>query len=351
MVVATSIEEQVKTKAMELGADFVGIASRSRFEAAPEWTDPRNLLSNFQSVISFGIATNRGSLESWFNKKNRRPEILGRRWGSVQVMQIALHLSHWLERQGFKSTFATDSGYTNVYRDYRPDFSQKHAAVAAGLGKPGRSSLVVHPEFGAAVQFGSVITEAELEPDSMMGDDFNPCADCEICINICPTKAIARKKTVSFVIEGREYTHNFVNKPICIWGCGGFTGHHYQMNGRTVGTWSYNDMPVPIKEIKEAEERTGSGIEGILYGVVNMGTTRHPMELAEMELSPSLWRFDGTEFCGYCQKVCLGTPEERQALLELHLNSGVVQIPEDKTLLNYLKIHNSKLRPWPIPGE
>jgi ferredoxin len=257
-----------------------------------------------------------------------------------------------LEGQGFDSTFVASNDYFNFYR-LQPDFSHKHSAVAAGLGKLGRSSNFMHPKFGTAVVLCSVITEAELEPDPMIADDFDPCADCSICIDICPTDAISRKKMQSFVMEEREFTHHLVNKAVCIWGCSGYTGHHYTMNGRTVGTWAYNDLPVPIKEIKAAEERGDTGYAGIIDSFRNTRyrRPRHPMEIAEILLTHDHAGVKGTEYCGSCQKICVGTMENRRALLELHLNSGVVQIPKDPTMLNYLKDYNGSLQPYPIPGE
>jgi len=68
MVSTTAIEEKIKTLTLELGADFVGIAPRYRFEHAPEWTRPENLLPDFRSIISYGIAMNRGSLKAWFSE-------------------------------------------------------------------------------------------------------------------------------------------------------------------------------------------------------------------------------------------------------------------------------------------
>ena len=66
-----SLEEDVKEKALSFGADFVGIAPRSRFEGAPKRSRPENLLPNFRSVIAFGIAMDRGPLEAFFSKRSR----------------------------------------------------------------------------------------------------------------------------------------------------------------------------------------------------------------------------------------------------------------------------------------
>ena len=80
-----SIEEKVKSLTLELGADFVGIASRSRFDGAPDFSDPKNLLPDFCSVIAFGITMNLGALEAWFSKRNRRPQALSDRWARHKI--------------------------------------------------------------------------------------------------------------------------------------------------------------------------------------------------------------------------------------------------------------------------
>ena len=153
-------------------------------------------------------------------------------------------------------------------------------------------------------------------------------------------------------MEGREYSHQFVNKGVCIWGCAGYTGHHYKINGRTVGTWSYNDLPIPIKEIKAAEERGDTAWAGIFDSFRNnrYREPRHPMEVAEILLTPD-HIMTNTRWYGNCSKVCMATMEERSALLELHINSGVAQIPDDPTLLHHLRAYNARLQPHRIPGE
>jgi epoxyqueuosine reductase QueG len=71
-----SLEQELKDRMLDLGADFVGIASRSRFEHAPDFSDPRKLLPEFRSVVAFGVTMSRGSLDVWFSKRNRRPLVL-----------------------------------------------------------------------------------------------------------------------------------------------------------------------------------------------------------------------------------------------------------------------------------
>ena len=46
-----SLEETIKERVHDPGADFVGIAPRPRFVEAPEFGDPKHLLPGFRQTI------------------------------------------------------------------------------------------------------------------------------------------------------------------------------------------------------------------------------------------------------------------------------------------------------------
>lgn len=68
------------------------------------------------------------------------------------------------------------------------DFSQRHAAVAAGLGSFGRHNLVLHPRFGTRVNFVSLVTNLALQPSPRTDEDY--CIQCNLCVDNCPGKAL-----------------------------------------------------------------------------------------------------------------------------------------------------------------
>ena len=61
------------------------------------------------------------------------------------------------------------------------------AAVRAGIAWWGKSTMVLDPRHGPWLLLGSVVTDAQLEPDAPMRRD---CGMCDACIPACPTNAI-----------------------------------------------------------------------------------------------------------------------------------------------------------------
>ncbi|HJX23484.1 MAG TPA: hypothetical protein VJ574_03630, partial [Candidatus Bathyarchaeia archaeon] len=65
------------------------------------------------------------------------------------------------------------------------------AGYKAGLGTIGKSSLLITPQFGPRVNLGTVITDAQLEPDQPIEANF--CKDCLVCAKTCLGQAISDK--------------------------------------------------------------------------------------------------------------------------------------------------------------
>lgn len=66
-------------------------------------------------------------------------------------------------------------------------FLDRAAAVRAGVGWIGRSTMILSPGSGPWQLLGSVATDLEIEPDEPMR---RTCGTCEACLPACPTGAI-----------------------------------------------------------------------------------------------------------------------------------------------------------------
>jgi len=65
---------------------------------------------------------------------------------------------------------------------------EKRLAVAAGLGRQGRHTLLITPRHGSWVTLGGLLLDLDLPPDPPSYDRCPP--DCRRCVQACPTGAL-----------------------------------------------------------------------------------------------------------------------------------------------------------------
>jgi len=105
--------------------------------------------------------------------------------------------NYHLDRAAFElAGIAQSAGYAAVAipasqvigrNPMRGHLSHKLLGWAAGIGWIGRSSLLVHPDFGARLRYVSVLTDAPLQAGE---PHRGSCGDCRQCIRLCPAGAI-----------------------------------------------------------------------------------------------------------------------------------------------------------------
>ena len=73
----------------------------------------------------------------------------------------------------------------------------KEAAVRAGLGRWGKNTVVLHPEYGNRLRFMAIKTNAPLEFPVNCTDireEYPACDGCSICIDACPVNVLIAYK-------------------------------------------------------------------------------------------------------------------------------------------------------------
>ena len=191
------------------GASLVGIASVERFDDTPIGHHPRDFLPGARSVVTFGVALLHQALyweehmtDSELVPPENRQDVLQnyfyRQTGYAMVNNLldmlALRLSNLLESRGYLSVFFPATYGTKpiwaFIKEKIPSkaglFSQRHAAVRAGLGEFGLNNLVLTPEYGPRIRFNSVITEAQLTPTPLLEEKICLGESCAICLKNCP---------------------------------------------------------------------------------------------------------------------------------------------------------------------
>ena len=119
----------------------------------------------------------------------------GRLDGDFRMYGFEKHISPRLESllnfirgKGFSAEPIGRYGYPR-----RGEVNLKEEAIRAGLGKRGKSTVVLHPRYGSRLRFAAIRTDAPLElpMDSALTEEENPlCSGCSICIDACPVKAL-----------------------------------------------------------------------------------------------------------------------------------------------------------------
>jgi epoxyqueuosine reductase len=221
-----NLGEKIKALARDNDIDYVGIAPVDRFKYAPQGHKPTDLLPGAQSVISIGIKISQGpqltqrlALADLSDQRLRHVSF-SYRWFGYGILNMyfndraAFLITKLLESEGHVSLPIPSSGVEHS-RTITAAFSNRHAAVAAGLGEFGLNQLCLTPDVGPRARFCSVITTAKLEPDPMYnGPKLCQPDKCRelghglpVCFKVCPIKTFSLKKTLKLVIGEREFEY------------------------------------------------------------------------------------------------------------------------------------------------
>ncbi|MDP2728259.1 MAG: hypothetical protein Q8P59_12035 [Dehalococcoidia bacterium] len=186
--------QEIKDMARSLGADFVGIAAADSLTEVPGYK-PEDLVSGAKSVIVVGKKLLRGSLA----KGRGRPVAWATIHLNLKLNEIIYEISATLEEEGLNAfpvfflpmTFLPpDDLKSKELILTTPNFSYRHAAVAAGLGEFGKNNLFLHPKYGARTRLAVIITDAVLTPDAPFTQKLCTWPECRACIDNCPSKAL-----------------------------------------------------------------------------------------------------------------------------------------------------------------
>ncbi len=209
--------EVIKKKAIEFGADIVGIAPINRFADTSPEKDPRFIAPSAKSVIGLGFRVLRGSFRGVESGTQfyQLPAM-----GTVHIdmrhaPRVLRRLVCFIEDNGFEGvpqmaendrrpasdrgtnpemeqTFkikAESVGAGKPAPDVVMDFNQ--AAYLCGLGEMGMGGFILTPEFGPFQRFAFILTDAELEPDPIFAGRI--CDKCGKCVASCPGHALLRE--------------------------------------------------------------------------------------------------------------------------------------------------------------
>ncbi len=190
----------INEKAMEFGADLVGITNVDDLKLSPshqisgKMTEYNgvgtsnedgqnhgvvNWPDGFRSAILIAVAhpIEQPEMDWWMS---------GNTSGNHQLIRIISQLATWLEIEAgikcLKLPYHLERG--GVYL--------KDAAVLAGLGCIGKNNLLLTPQYGPRLRLRAMLTDAELPSTGV--SKFFPCENCHApCLTACPQKAFEKQ--------------------------------------------------------------------------------------------------------------------------------------------------------------
>lgn len=146
-------------------------------------------LPNAKSVLYFGIPIH----DPFLLKEQRVPglkEDIVTTIAQLKVENYLWNFSEKIEIQGYQ--------VKRVLPITKPDHSFADRISMAGVGYTGKNGRFLCETYGSRVCMGFIVTDAPLMGgdyrDPSIGRFENPCKDCAVCIEICPTKAISHDK-------------------------------------------------------------------------------------------------------------------------------------------------------------
>jgi epoxyqueuosine reductase len=172
------------------GASVVRVADTSRLAGID--TDPEDLLDGYPRAVSIAIRLS-GSV---MDEIDLQPTPLySSHYSRINALldDIAIRVTNLLQRNGDRATPIPASQILDSEK-WSSYISHKAVAIAAGIGWQGKSLLVVNPDFGPRIRLTTVLTNADLEPDSPIK---NRCGKCNQCKEHCPAGAIIGVNTDS----------------------------------------------------------------------------------------------------------------------------------------------------------
>lgn len=183
----TELKTQAETLAKSNGADLFGVADLT--PAAQFMKDQGGeQMENFPRAVSVGIRLSDHIVDGHSVDEKHSASLYWHHVYTVvtpELETLSLKLQGLLQEHGF-SAFPIPGSMPYDQKNLKGLFSHKLAAHLSGMGWIGKSCLLINPDFGPRVRFGTVLTNAPLPADSPIE---RQCGKCTACIDSCPVDA------------------------------------------------------------------------------------------------------------------------------------------------------------------
>lgn len=97
---------------------------------------------------------------------------------------------NFVKAKGFNASLIGRYGYP-----LKGEVDLKELAIKSGIGIRGKSTIVLHPEYGTRLRFAAISSNIPVDCNSAISiTGYDPCRDCSICIDVCPIHILEPNK-------------------------------------------------------------------------------------------------------------------------------------------------------------
>lgn len=198
------MREAIRREITAFGAEVCGFAGIDRFDGAPAGFHPRDIYPGCQTVVVFGIALPKGLLDV-------KPDFVYGYFNSLacpMVDGIAFKAAKLLEdTYGARAVPVPCDGpyeyWDSIKKEGRGLISMKHAAVNAGIGSMGKSTLLLTKKHGNRLIVGALLTDLALPSDAYAEP---VCLEaCRLCMKSCPAGALDGTSAIQKLCRENTY--------------------------------------------------------------------------------------------------------------------------------------------------
>ena len=190
------LQEKLEHKARNMGATYFGVADLSLTKGGEITPNESKLVTEFPFAISIGVplastivdrigdqTDSYGLYNYWFHHNIVINPLID---------QITRNLSFILTSDKY-SALPIPSSLRVDTQNYYGNFSNKMAASLSGLGWIGKSCLLITPDHGPRVRWGTILTDAPLTTGTPTEVE---CGECTKCVDTCPAQAFTGRNFV-----------------------------------------------------------------------------------------------------------------------------------------------------------
>ncbi len=328
--------KKIKDAAFRAGCGDVGIANIERFANAPRAMHPLNIFPDCKSVITIVQPIPRGAYRGitegthWANYTYYGYNRLNTLFRPAVTFATACFIEdHGFEAVPIYPGVPERHRMRSPVRDGRPspeiNLNVRIAALACGLGEIGWSKVFIHPQFGPRVRLGTILTDAELEPDPIL-EPGTLCNRCMRCAKECPGGAIPRpgeRPPISIEIEDRVFEWGDVHMGRC-------TLTHHGMNWES-SPFLKKDFPGMRLEVRQSDMSEEASYK-LAYPAANAQWMAGP-EFPDDAILPYYNQIKSHTgyfaLCGAkgCIRACMASLEQRECIGQCNFPTSVFPNP------------------------